>query len=237
MADNVALPATGTGTPNVITAADNIGGVSYQRVKLVDGTEGATGNVVLGANGGLQVEGVETGVPLPVRGSSVQVRGSITRPSNTSPYSINDNISDSVSAPDAQYVDGCARVNGGSGSVVGLLLIDSSNHTTYGDFTVFLFDDAVTPANDNAIMAVTDADVENKLISVFELASTPEVPNTGTDAAGNCVYQWRNYPERGAVPFKCAGGSQKLYWLLRVNNAFVPVSGEKFTLVLGICKD
>lgn len=38
MADNVTIPATGSGTATPVIAADDVAGVQYQRVKLVDGT-------------------------------------------------------------------------------------------------------------------------------------------------------------------------------------------------------
>lgn len=41
MADNKQLPATGTGTADIIVATDQIGGVDYQRVKAVWGADGS----------------------------------------------------------------------------------------------------------------------------------------------------------------------------------------------------
>jgi len=38
MADNKTLPPTGTGTADIVVATDEISGVDYQKVKLVDGT-------------------------------------------------------------------------------------------------------------------------------------------------------------------------------------------------------
>lgn len=40
MADNTQLPATGTGTADIVVATDKIGGVDYQRTKLVWGLDG-----------------------------------------------------------------------------------------------------------------------------------------------------------------------------------------------------
>jgi hypothetical protein len=42
MADNVQLPATGTGTADPTVATDDISGVHYQKVKLFDGTADST---------------------------------------------------------------------------------------------------------------------------------------------------------------------------------------------------
>lgn len=42
MADNITLPARGTGTTDPDVATEDISGVDYQRVKLIDGTVGST---------------------------------------------------------------------------------------------------------------------------------------------------------------------------------------------------
>lgn len=55
MADNKTLPATGTGTANIVVATDEIGGVDYQRVKLALGADGTAADAPVGA-------GTEAGV-------------------------------------------------------------------------------------------------------------------------------------------------------------------------------
>lgn len=52
MADNKTLPPTGTGTADIVVATDEIAGVDYQKVKLVDGTADAT--TVIAAGGGVE---------------------------------------------------------------------------------------------------------------------------------------------------------------------------------------
>ena len=49
MADNVTLPASGTGTATPVIATDDVGGVHYQRVKPDLGGDGATVAVSVGA--------------------------------------------------------------------------------------------------------------------------------------------------------------------------------------------
>ena len=55
MADNKTLPATGTGTANIVVATDEIGGVDYQRVKLALGADGTAADAPVGG-------GTEAGV-------------------------------------------------------------------------------------------------------------------------------------------------------------------------------
>lgn len=56
MADNKTLPATGTGTANIQVATDEIAGVDYQKVKLVDGTADSTALIAGDATNGLDVD-------------------------------------------------------------------------------------------------------------------------------------------------------------------------------------
>lgn len=52
MADNVTLPATGTGTATPVIASDDIGsGVQAQRIKILDGTDGSAIGIPGDANG------------------------------------------------------------------------------------------------------------------------------------------------------------------------------------------
>jgi len=48
MADNVTIPATGTGTATPVVATDDVGGAHYQRVKLDAGGDGAATPVLAG---------------------------------------------------------------------------------------------------------------------------------------------------------------------------------------------
>ncbi len=73
MADNKALPATGVGS-SITCATDEIAGVDYQKVKLVDGTADSTTVIIADGAGGLATGGslahdaVESGNPVAVGG-------------------------------------------------------------------------------------------------------------------------------------------------------------------------
>ncbi len=56
MADNTTLPPTGTGTADIIVATDKIGGVDYQRTKVVWGADGTATDASLSANAGLPAQ-------------------------------------------------------------------------------------------------------------------------------------------------------------------------------------
>jgi hypothetical protein len=55
MADNKTLPPTGTGTADIVVATDEIAGVDYQKIKLVDGTADSSTPAIVDANGSLHV--------------------------------------------------------------------------------------------------------------------------------------------------------------------------------------
>lgn len=56
MADNVLLPATGTGTASVTQATDDVAGIHYPKVKLVDGTADSGTAIPGDATNGLDVD-------------------------------------------------------------------------------------------------------------------------------------------------------------------------------------
>lgn len=162
--------------------------------------------------------------------------GAITRPSDTTAYAAGDAISDSTSAPTAFFIDSIARINAGAGLITNVLLIDSAAQSTKADLELWLFGDSYTNNNDNAAWAPSDTDME-KLIGIIKLGINPIVGNATSGAGGNCMYQWNADPGRGALPFKCATGSKKIYFALIVRNGYTPVSAEKFTIKLGVQQD
>lgn len=56
MADNVTIPASGTGTATPVVATDDCAGIHYQYVKLVNGTADATDKIAGDATNGLDVD-------------------------------------------------------------------------------------------------------------------------------------------------------------------------------------
>ncbi|HKX31494.1 MAG TPA: hypothetical protein VJ302_27655 [Blastocatellia bacterium] len=231
MADNVAITA-GSGT-NIAT--DDVGGVHFQRVKLVDGTLDGTGAIGGDGTNGLDVD--PTRLPagenfLGFAGSKqVTVSASKTRPADTTAYAVGDAITESTSSPTVMTFSGVARANGGSGIIIGALLIDSANQTTKGQFELLLYDTTFTPDNDNAANTPTDAEMETLIGTIqFNLSS---VGDATSGAGGNCAFPVGNL----SIPFTCGGGSTSIFGQLVARNAYTPVSGEKFTVRLQIIQN
>jgi hypothetical protein len=75
MADDVQLPATGTGTADVIVATDQIGTRHFQKLKLVAGADGAAVDVEPTSSGALPVRSLGAGTNV---GAQVTVTNSST---------------------------------------------------------------------------------------------------------------------------------------------------------------
>jgi hypothetical protein len=91
MANDVTLPAQGTGTATPVVATDNDGARNFQYVKIVYGADGVY----------TKVGAASTGNQLPVRGEGRFIEaafGTLTRPANTTAYSSNDAVSNNATA-------------------------------------------------------------------------------------------------------------------------------------------
>lgn len=154
---------------------------------------------------------------------------SFTRPANTTQYAAGEAVTDSTSAPTVITFSNVVSSNGGAGSIVKVLMVDSANAATKGSFELWLFDTTFTPDNDNAVFTPTDAELAT-LIDVIPLPST-FVGDATAGADGNAVYIGTLAEP---IDFKCKPTSSNLFGALVVRNAYTPVSGESFTIRLFI---
>jgi hypothetical protein len=173
MADNVAITA-GSGTS---VAADDVSSVFYQRVKLTQGADGAAAG------------DTSESLPLPIRPMITRIATALAGLDNAS-YAANDTLGDLITVSNA------ARASGGSGYIVGVLLIDASD--TLGAVDVLFFDSSVSLGTDNAAYAISDSDAL-KLVGIVPLAGPYDIGNNRVAQAYNI-----------SVPFVCSG-SANLY--------------------------
>lgn len=146
MADN-ALPST---DPNVAT--DDVAGVHFQRMKLVDGTLDGTDAIPGSAARGLQVD---------PRSKLVRVAAAIPGMSTTA-YAAKDAVGTGATL---------ASVNRASGAPVVLQSIVLRDvDQLEGQMDLLLFDTAVAGVTDNAIFNPTDAELLN-LLAVVPIAT------------------------------------------------------------------
>ncbi len=231
MADNVGYTA-GSGT-NI--AADDVGGVHYQRVKVAIGGDGSATDIAGDTTNGIDVDVTRIAAGENHLGftSSKQktVSASVTRPSDTTTYAAGDAVTNSTSAPSVMTFDAVARANAGNGVIIGAVLIDSANQTLKGQFELWLFDTTFTPDNDNSAFTPTDAETET-IIGVIPFNSW-FVGDATSGAGGNAVCHVQGL----SIPFTCGGAVDDIFGLIVVRNAYVPVSAEKFTVRLQVIQN
>ena len=164
------------------------------------------------------------------------VSASYTRPADTTAYAANDAITDNTTAASATILTfaNAARRPGLGGRIVRAMIVDSAYVATNLLCDLFLF--TVSPAGnaDNAALAVTDAELLN-CFAVINMGASgqafPGLPTAG--AGGNQII----ISAESNFGFKCAAGSTTVYGLLAARNAYVPVSGEIFTVILTVEQD
>jgi hypothetical protein len=246
MADDVTItPGSGA-----TIAADDVGGVKYQRVKVVWGPDGtandtdvasgkplpvqlrtAAGAAVEALNTtaagtsdteAIGVQGVDAGVPVPVVPKIVTVSTDITRPNDTNAYTANDAWSDSTSAPTSGgfTFTSAARASGGSGRIVDAIIATSADAATLLQGEIWIFDTSVTNVNDNAAFVFSDAEAKTYV---------GKIPFTLEDAGNNGTAHVTGLD----IGFTCVG-SANLRYLVKVKNAYTPAAQEVLTVRLKI---
>lgn len=160
-----------------------------------------------------------------VGGGIARVSATFTRPGDTTPYTAGDIVSNSTSATTLIALAGIARVNGGSGYLVGIRLSTNLKSIT-PRFRIRIFNASnPTLSGDNAAFQSKYTD-ESKRVARFDLAAmiTP-IDTTNSDMSST-------EDDTIRIPFVCAGGSTTLYIALETLDAFTPANGESFTLTL-----
>lgn len=188
MADNATLPATGVGTADIVVATDKIGGVDYQRVKVVWGADGTATDASAAA-------------PLPVSTTTVYTRISQTPTVSTSPaYTAKDAVGGLLTFANA------AASSGGTGTIVTAQVIDNSQQRP--SLELVLFDRTFSASTDNAIFAPSDADLANAIgviglnaWSDFSTNSTATAPNVGLAFKLNGTSMFGQLVTRGTPTF------------------------------------
>lgn len=150
---------------------------------------------------------------------SEPVEVTVARPSDTTPYSANDAISSSTSAPAAIIFDlaNCSVPAGGSGYLVKARLVTNKNDIT-PRIRVHLYKSAPTQINDNSPFTLLWANRANRIGYIdFPALATA---GTGSDATHSLVADLR-------LPFKLAAGETRLWAIIQTLDAFTPSSGQQ----------
>jgi hypothetical protein len=188
MADNIAITA-GSGTT---VATDDVSGVHYQRIKLVNGTlDDAT--AITGDAQGLHTVARRDLLRIAVDSGGLTIA--------TTAYSTGDQVGTEFTLANA------ARSSGGSGTIVGVTLTDAND--IIGAYDVVFTRSTITPAADNAAYSISDADAK-KIVGIAQLAGS-------FDIGGNRIAQALGL----AIPYDCSGTTSLFATLItRANHTF-----------------
>ncbi len=172
-------------------------------------------------------------------------RSTITRPANTTTYAAEDVISSATSTvfvlglpvdadtPIDQVNDPVfPNTDNHSVSLDNLVLTSGSNPTLGLDGELWFF--TVNPATrvDNAIKSFTLAEMRDSFITAMSFAKEDWlVANAGVDAAGiqTLVFPNIDWPEQSPA-FDATIYKGQVYVVLIAKNAYVPVTGQVFSL-------
>jgi hypothetical protein len=212
MADDILVNTTGLAA-NTTYAADEISSVKYPRSKLIHGADGTNNGDVSSAN------------PLPVTACPrIPATGSFSRPADTTTYAFGDIVANSTTAGSVTPITiSAARITDQNGQIIGGTLRKSGTSPTLAIFRVHLFNANPTIASgDNAAFSTT---IANWLGAMDVTCS-----QVGTDGCIGTITPVLS----STVPFKPATGTQNIFALIEARGAYVPVSGETFTLELDV---
>jgi len=206
MADNVTVDE---GADKAI-AADDVGSVWYQRVKVSFGADGSAADA-------------NAANPFPVRGVAVvqPANATFTRPADTTAYAVGDLIANNTTAGSVTRMSFTGASLGGSngtGRITDLILSKSGTAAARIRAHFLKTDHAVTNG-DNGALVLTSLDIDNYL-------GYMDVSFTGTDdgvgSGGNLVAKSYDLP----VPYSISGDT--IYCVLEALTAWTPTSSGTF---------
>lgn len=161
-----------------------------------------------------------------VSGQGVKVNVEFTRPSDQTPYAVNDVLGPTGSASLLTFTN-IARVNGGSFYIVRATI--ETNIVTPAQYTLQLYStNTPTPIADNAQYPTIFADRAVYIGYIdFELSA---IRGTGSDCTITVNKDIRLWG-------KCESNSRNIYGMLLTNTIFTPGSGQIYSITFGIEQD
>lgn len=152
-----------------------------------------------------------------------QISATITRPADTTTYTIGD-----VVGASSFQLGALGAGLGLGGEAKSAACITSANVTTKPDLQLWLFSAAVASVTaDNAAFAPTDAEMTTFLGRIDFPVASFKVANAGSAAAGNAACIATGF----VIPLPTY-----VFGVLVVQNAYVPVSAEVFTINLNVLR-
>lgn len=172
------------------------------------GTASAALRTTLASDDAMLVAGVAT---------VVTTSTTISRPANTTQYTIGDAMADNTAAVGGSTLSGVVRATGKGGIINGLTIVSDNAPTTPLEGELWVFRTAVTAITDNAVFTVSDSEMAaGNLVAKIPFALT-------TIGANSSAYL------KPMAPFTTTG-TANLRFLVRVTNAYTPASAETLTV-------
>lgn len=233
LVDSDGNPIDGS-NPLPVDATLEVGDIEIGAVEIKDGssdnrqTVAADGRAATDAN--LQVGNADASASNPVPSvlpAKVTVSTEFTRPTDTTTYTAFDVVGPAVTAN--LTFSNVARVNGGTGYIVGFRLMTSNVAAVLGKrFRLHLFHTAPTAIADNSPYTMLYANRANRVGYL-------DTGGANTEGAGSDAYTARNITDR--LPFVCAGGSDDLFGILEILDGFQPGNAQTFYVELAVERD
>ena len=154
-------------------------------------------------------------------GSNVSVGVNITRPSNTTTYTINDVVNDSGTTP--LLFTNVGRATDIGGWVVSGMATSDAAQATLPNIDLMLFSSTFTIAADNAAFAPTNAQMATYLGKIRFSTWV----NRGVRAESDGALE-------NAFVFTPGSGTRDIHAVAVIQNAYVPVSAEIFRFTVNV---
>lgn len=160
------------------------------------------------------------------------VTDSITRPANTTAYAAGDAISEDTTNDFFTFSELCKAPNY-SALISGAIIYSSANVSTKLDADLFLFASNNLPTEDadNAAWTPTDAELLTCIGVINFPTGSWHAGDVTSGAGGNAMCSVDN------LGMAIKPGTGNVVGQLIARNAYVPVSGEVFTISLKVAQD
>jgi hypothetical protein len=159
-----------------------------------------------------------------------------TRPADTTAYASGDHITTTTTAGSVVPMEfEVARENGGSGKIIGALLLTNSA-SAFGAMRLHLFNNAPFAAAgyqaDNAALALTYAALQTGSGTTNPKNNYIGYVDFTTFTAHSSSALSIGTSELTEMNFACIGGAKKIYGLLEARAAITPASAQQFTAIV-----
>jgi hypothetical protein len=153
-----------------------------------------------------------------------RINTSFTRPADTTAYTIGDAISNSTTTPTVFQLDlsTIGAVNGQAVEIRKAAVVSSAKQATLPLINIFLSPTTFTATNDNSALDIDDTTMESAGCWL------------NCDLQNSTASNSRVAKEIANAPMVLASNDTKIYGTLQAANAYTPVSGEKFTILLWV---